>query len=175
MCRPLSVHCLLLMGALAGFILAGCNSQSAITHDPTPSPVLTPTFTAPVDVNCQPPSPILTVTSPEDLRGAAEVQGSAPGGQLWGLLFPTSGLPLRASSEVKIVWRMTGTGPLMVSNSGPGGITSPLTFGPEEHGSSNYTRPGDEWGTGFKFPIAGCWNIHFTRTDLSGDVWFLVQ
>ena len=38
-------------------------------------------------------------------------------------------------------------------------------------GESNYRRPGDEWGTGFRFTGSGCWHIHLTRDDTSGDVW----
>jgi hypothetical protein len=49
-----------------------------------------------------------------------------------------------------------------------------LVFGPERHSASSYHRPGDEWGTGFRFETAGCWHIHLARTDTSGDVWLEV-
>ena len=45
---------------------------------------------------------------------------------------------------------------------------------PEAHGASNYHRPGDEWGTGFRFGMSGCWHVHLTRDDTAGDVWLNV-
>ena len=48
----------------------------------------------------------------------------------------------------------------------------PLVFGPEPHrGGSTYHRPGDEWGTGFRFTTTGCWHIHLARDDNAGEVW----
>jgi hypothetical protein len=66
------------------------------------------------------------------------------------------------------------TGPLRVVFTGPDGKQRPLVFGPEAHGQSGYQRPGDEWGTGFSFATGGCWHIHLTRDDTSGDVWLNV-
>jgi len=70
---------------------------------------------------------------------------------------------------------MTGTGPLHVTLTAPDGSRQPLVFGPEPHGESNYRRPGDEWGTGFRFNENGCWHIHLSRDDTSGDVWLNVR
>lgn len=43
---------------------------------------------------------------------------------------------------------------------------------PEAHAAgSSYHRPGDEWGTGFRFDASGCWHIHLARNDTTGDVW----
>ena len=36
---------------------------------------------------------------------------------------------------------------------GPGGRTLRPVWGPEPHSGSSYHRPGDEWGTGWTFPI----------------------
>jgi hypothetical protein len=72
------------------------------------------------------------------------------------------------------VWRMTGTGPLAVVVTAPDGRRQPLVFGPEAHGVGDYHRPGDEWGTGFRFSMGGCWHVHLTRDDTSGDVWLNV-
>jgi len=81
-----------------------------------------------------------------------------------------------AGDELKIVWRMTGTGPLGVDVTGPNGVRQALVFGPEAHvGGSSYHRPGDEWGTGFRFTKPGCWHIHLSRRDTSGDVWLDVK
>ncbi|GIH25003.1 hypothetical protein Aph01nite_33130 [Acrocarpospora phusangensis] len=101
-----------------------------------------------------------------------EVQGVARGVELWALLFAPS--PFPAGKEVKIVWRMTGSGPLTVAATLPDGTAAQLKWGPEEHGDSNWERPGEEWGTGFVFPKAGCWKFHLTRTAGDGDVWLPV-
>jgi hypothetical protein len=96
-------------------------------------------------------------------------------GQLWGLALGPGHVPPRAGDEVKIVWRMTGTGPLHVVLRAPDGRAQPLVFGPEAHATSSYDRPGDEWGTGLRFATRGCWNIHLARADTSADVWLDVH
>ena len=103
-----------------------------------------------------------------------EVIGVATDATIYGLLFPTEPLPVRAGDELKIVWRMTGEGDLTVSYDSPDGRPAMLTFGPEAHAGSSYERPGDEWGTGFKFDEPGCWHIHLERAEGSGDVWIAV-
>jgi hypothetical protein len=84
-------------------------------------------------------------------------------------------VPPRVGDELKIVWRMTGTGPLHVVVTAPDGTTKPLVFGPDAHGASSYDRPGDEWGTGFRFTSPGCWHLELTRTDNAGDAWLEVR
>ena len=69
---------------------------------------------------------------------------------------------------------MTGTGALRVVLTAPDGRRQPLVFGPEPHTRSSYHRPGAEWGTGLRFGVAGCWHIHLSRDDTSGDVWLHV-
>ena len=66
---------------------------------------------------------------------------------------------------------MTGRGPLRVAFTAPDGRRRALVFGPEAHPASSYVRPGDEWGTEFRFAVPGCWHIHFARTDTAADVW----
>jgi hypothetical protein len=117
---------------------------------------------------CQPPSSLHAST-----EGFPEVQATATGVQLWALLFTHP--PLHARQEIKIVWRMTGAGPFHVSTRGPHSMPAHPTFGPEAHESSNWNRPGEEWGTGFIFPVAGCWDLHASRGKASGDVWLVVQ
>ncbi len=109
---------------------------------------------------CNPASPLMF----------PEVRGTAKGAELWGLLFE----PLSAGKDIKIVWRMSGTGDLGVAATGPHGQVVQPAWGPEYHGSSNWDRPGMEWGTGFVFDEKGCWNLHLSRTDTSGDVWLLI-
>jgi hypothetical protein len=94
--------------------------------------------------------------------------------QLWGLALGPGEVPPRAGDELKIVWRMTGSGPLRIVFTAPDGRQRPLVFGPEAHSASSYHRPGDEWGTGFRFATHGCWHIHLARDDTSGDVWLNV-
>lgn len=104
-----------------------------------------------------------------------EVHGTSVHGQLWGLALGPGHVPPRSGDDLKIVWRMTGTGPLRVTLIAPDGRRRPLVFGPEAHTVSNYHRPGDEWGTGFRFSSPGCWHIKLTRTTTSGDVWLTVR
>jgi hypothetical protein len=104
-----------------------------------------------------------------------EVEGATRRGTLFGLLFGER-VPPRVGDELKIVWRMTGRGPLKVRFTAPNGTRKPLTFGPVAHGkASTYQRPGDEWGTGFRFDTSGCWHIHLTRSNNVGDVWLDVR
>ncbi len=100
-----------------------------------------------------------------------EVHGRSRNGSLWGLALGPGHVPPRVGEELKIVWRMTGKGKLHVAFTAPDGRRRPLVFGPEPHARSTYRRPGDEWGTGFRFTARGCWHIHMARDDTSGDVW----
>jgi hypothetical protein len=104
------------------------------------------------------------------------VQGTASpaGQQLWGLLQPTSPLPLHAQEGIKIVWRMTGSGEFSLLALGSQGQQVRPTQGPEAQGSNWTDHPGDEWGSVFIFPEAGCWDVHATRADASGDVLLVV-
>ena len=107
--------------------------------------------------------------------GAAnEIHGASTDAQLWGLALGPGHVPPRPGDELKIVWRMTGSGALHIALTAPDGHRQPLVFGPEPHTASSYRRPGDEWGTGFRFAARGCWHIHFTRADASADVWLNV-
>ena len=119
--------------------------------------------------DCQPPSP---VHSGDGVPAAGEVEGTSSIAELWALLFTS---PIQAGVEVKIVWHMTGTGALSVATVGPEGVSARMTAGPQEHGSSNWHRRGDEWGTAFVFPVAGCWDVHADRSGTAGDVWLVVQ
>lgn len=91
-----------------------------------------------------------------------ERQGRAAGATLWALFF-TDPSALRAGTEIKIAWRMTGAGELSISATGPGGRTVMPVWGPEAHGGSNWERPGQEWGTGWVFPAPGRWIFHAAR------------
>jgi hypothetical protein len=102
-----------------------------------------------------------------------EVRARTTRGKAWGLAVEGA-LPPRPGETVKIVWRVTGHGPLLVTFTAPDRRTRPLVFGPEQHSASTYHRPGEEWGTGFRFTSRGCWRIHLARDDTTGDVWIEV-
>jgi hypothetical protein len=81
---------------------------------------------------------------------------------LWALFMPGPA-GWSAGAEIKIVWRMTGSGDLTMSATGPGGRTTSPTSGPDAHSGSNFDHPGDEWGTIWIFPVAGCWTLNAAR------------
>jgi hypothetical protein len=77
----------------------------------------------------------------------------------------------QVGAEIKIVWRMTGAGAFEMVARGPAGVRVVPVWGPEAHAESNFQQPGDEWGTGWVFPAAGCWTLHATRAGgQSGDL-----
>ncbi|MEO3871739.1 hypothetical protein ABGB18_23230 [Nonomuraea sp. B12E4] len=88
--------------------------------------------------------------------GFPEVRGTARDAELWGLLF-IGAPPIKRGEQTKIVWRMTGEGPLRIEATLPDGTAARRLWGPEEHEGSTWRRPGDEWGTGFvsRRPAAG--------------------
>jgi hypothetical protein len=118
------------------------------------------------------PVPVTTSTCPPNAQlggsdALPERQGAGDGATLWALFFPTQPV-LTAGQEIKVVWRMTGSGDFSISAAGPDGAVVKPAWGPEPHSSSTWTRPGDEWGTGWIFPAAGCWTIRAKRTSGSG-------
>jgi hypothetical protein len=163
--------------ALFALVLAGCSTSApsstaratptaALTQTPTPSPTPIGPLGA---AGCHPPSPI------DNSPVGPEAQGTSSHSSLWALLMPTSGIPVKAGTAIKIVWRMTGSGDFHLVAIGPQGQRLPPSQGPEAHGGSNWNRPGDEWGSVFdSLPLAGCWDFRATRDDASGDVWLVV-
>jgi hypothetical protein len=96
-----------------------------------------------------------------------ERQGVGDGATLWALFFPTEPV-LAAGKEIKVVWRMTGSGDLSIRATGPDGTVVKPVWGPEPHGGSTWNRPGEEWGTGWVFPAADCWTVSAKRASGSG-------
>ena len=154
-------------------LVGACSTQATVTPPPTYSsratPELTPSAAKLGAPGCQPQSPIQTS------RLGLEVQGTANGAELWALLILTNPLPIRAQHTLNIEWRMTGTGNFHVIAQGPRGLQAPPVSGPAPHLGSNWERPGDEWGSTFNFPVAGCWDLHATRGIAFGDVWLAVK
>jgi hypothetical protein len=104
-----------------------------------------------------------------EVLGTGDIRGHATGATLWAL--PFEPLPFVAGHEVKIVWRMTGSGPPRFTVTGPNGEDpDALQWGPEEHLDSTWNRPGDEWGTGFRFTDPGCWRITVRRDQGDGSI-----
>ncbi|HEU0002257.1 MAG TPA: hypothetical protein VFQ36_15245 [Ktedonobacteraceae bacterium] len=169
--------CLILLTIL----LAACSTGASSPASPSPTaqktvPATIPTSptpditgpTAPGLKNCQPESPL------DYSSVGPEMQGTGIHAELWALIQSTSGIPPVANTLVKIVWRMTGRGYFSIVASGPSGMKVSPSQGPDGHMGSNWNRPGDEWGSVFTFPIAGCWDLHATRDNASGDVWLKV-
>lgn len=127
----------------------------------TSGQVATPT----IQPACQ-PSQILTSNN-----GMPEIKGAMKSdGDVWALLFFDEA---RAEQNVKIVWRIrsTGTGKSFEIRAQhiDGTVISPI-WGPEYHSSSNWERPGDEWGTGFNFPKPGCWTLTISSAATVGEI-----
>jgi hypothetical protein len=98
--------------------------------------------------------------------------GTATGGEFLALLDPRSAAV--ANVPAKIVFAMTGTGPLHITAVGPDGRIISPSDGPTPHLASSWSPPGDEWGSIWLFPAAGCWHLHAVRNDITGDLWFNV-
>lgn len=148
----------LLVLVTISLIFAACapapNRVGATLAPPTPS--ATP-------LACQP-----SQTQPSK-NGFPEVQGTMKSdGELWALLFFDKA---QANQDEKIVWRIKGTGKRfdIQAQHEDGTIIRPI-WGPEYHGSSNWERPGDEWGTGFNFPKPGCWTLTVTLGATTGEI-----
>jgi hypothetical protein len=86
--------------------------------------------------------------------------------------------PPQAGIEDKILWRLEGpgaSGAPTFALVGPASQTGRLNWGPVLHSSSTWHRPGLEFGTGLLFPAAGCWDVHVTVSQLTGDVYVVVS
>jgi len=97
-----------------------------------------------------------------------EIQGKMKSdGEIWALLFFETA---HTSEDEKIVWRVTGEVDEFQSEarSEEGTIITPVWV--DYHGGPNWQRPGQEWGTGFNFPKAGCWTITVTRGATTGTI-----
>ncbi len=145
----------------SALVLVGCDGDSS-DEGGSDQQASTPGATA---APMQPP----TCAQTQVLR-TGDIRGQAAGATLWAL--PMAPLPFDAGREVKIVWRMTGSGPpeFTVTDPGDGEDPDALQWGPEEHLSSSWHRPGDEWGTGFRFAGPGCWHITVRRGDAAGSI-----
>lgn len=119
---------------------------------------------------CRPASPI------NRAAGFPEVEGTGDHLKMWGLIMAAHPhQPLRVNEDVKIVWRITGAGGLRLTTIDPHGRTHSLQWGPVPHlQGSSYTRPGDEWGAGYRFTQPGCWTLLAQRGSALARVWLTV-
>lgn len=117
-----------------------------------------------------------TTTEAQPVLGAEAQADSTDGYEVWALFFndwplpPGEAVRIPVNEEVKIVWRSTGEGSFRIEAEGPDGVSIRPAWGPDLHGSSNWERPGDEWGTGWTFPSTGCWTFDVTRGDISAEM-----
>lgn len=160
-----------LIATLAALALAcacepsGTGSIGVVSPTATHS-AATPTTQPLGALGCRPPSP----------SGAfpAEVYGTAVHGTIWAWF--QIDYPPKSGVEDKTVWRLDGAdlnATPTFSLQGPTGQVGLLDW-VAEHGSSNWNRPGVEYGTGLLFPVTGCWDVHVTLGQLQGDIYVVV-
>ena len=112
--------------------------------------------------------PTRCATPAATVTGGRELHAPTTRGEVWAL--PLNPTPPKVGDSLKIVWRVTGKGPLHVRFRDPQGRTHPLVFGPQRHSSSTFRHPGEEWGTGFAFDTPGCWTIRVRRSGADSTV-----
>jgi hypothetical protein len=166
-------HVRALVVGLCVLLLAGCTGmtggRAGRSTPTTSSTAAARTREALGRPGCRPASPI------DRRAGFTEVRGTSHAIQMWGLIMVAGPVqPLHVKEDVKIVWRITGSGPLHLATVGPDGRRHRLQWGPELHGGSNYNRPGDEWGAGYRFDRPGCWTLRATRGSSSASVWLKI-
>jgi hypothetical protein len=146
---------------------ASSGTHSGPSHRPPPSDSGVPTAVG--KPGCDPSSEV------GKNGGVPEIHGAGRTIQMWGLVMaakPFAALHVR--EDVKIVWRITGHGPLHLSSIDPDGRTHQLQWGPDLHSGSNYARPGQEWGAGYRFGEPGCWTLRAVRAHATADAWVRV-
>lgn len=90
------------------------------------------------------------------------LRGDSTEGTVWAL-----GGKANTREQFKLVLRMTGSGELSAAAIGP----KERRIRADEvvpHPSSNFNRPGDEWGVFYSFDRPGCWQLVFERSNIRG-------
>jgi hypothetical protein len=152
-------------GASSPCVLNG--SPAYGPHRSSPSPSTSPAATPPaVTKNCP------RTLQPASI-GLREFKGHSDSSvTLYGLLFAR--YPLPAGRVSKIAWRMTGSGHMRFTATGPHGWRIAPAW-KELHSGGDWHRPGEEWGTGFRFPVPGCWTVRVTRGTSTATARLLVK
>ena len=136
--------------------LVGCTAAATPAPEPTATATSTPVVCEPSEIQ-------------KTDNGMTEIQGTMHSdGEVWALLF--FGTPY-VDGELKIVWRITGTGQdfTVEARHEDGTVLEPF-WGPQYHEDSTWERPGEEWGTSFIFPAPGCWTVIATRGATIGEI-----
>ncbi len=109
-------------------------------------------------------------TFPDEASGYPEIEFSASEGTLWVLLFAPDG-EFHANTKARILWKMTdGRGDIHLIALHEDGTQTVPTEGPVSRAwRSDWKHPGQEWGSEFDFPKAGCWRILVSRWLLDTD------
>jgi hypothetical protein len=149
-----------LLTTVTTVVISGCTS-SPEDHSAT-RPRSPAVRTEVVDEIVPGPTRAQCTAQPKPAPGAGGMQ-EIGGTGLYGLLFTE--YPIQKRTEAKIAWRVAGSGPTDIIAEGPGGRALKPLWGPEAHTGSNWDRPGTEWGTGFRFPSAGCWQVVVDTDD----------
>jgi hypothetical protein len=133
---------------------------------PQTAPVLTSTTGVHLGAaQCDPESPRVPGNLGPDPIGTVQPPTAS--------LFARMATPMHSGVPEKIIWRMTGSGALLLyAEHTDGTRVAPNDYGP--HAGSTWQRPGDEFGSEFVLPKPGCWRFHLERSDTSGDVWVIV-
>jgi hypothetical protein len=115
---------------------------------------------------CRPASPLIVT---ESLATSDEIK-------VWALfLANVPAWELGVGDEAKIVWRSDGTGDFRVVAISPTRKEVSSEFPVTSHLSSNWERPGSEWGSGFRFSEPGCWELRVRHGDASARLWLVVD
>jgi hypothetical protein len=115
---------------------------------------------------CSQPSP-LKVRRP----GFVDVTAVVKGGSARAVVM--QGRPFPANADIKMVWRLTGSGPLHLFATGGPEEVNPRQL--RKHLFPGLEGPGDEWGSVLKFPTPGCYVVHAQRTGTSAYIKILIQ
>lgn len=174
--RPFPSHTRLRAGGCYGFQIDGESFGRVIVFKAQAWNLAASLEGAP---GCRPPSPVAAYGT-----RLPESQATAVRGSVGALFFPGSGVRLAqqraiftglVGRELKIVFRLTGSGAPSFSATGPRGVKAARTFGPEEHEGSTWERSGEEWGIDFRFDRPGCLHLHSERRGAASDIWMLVR
>jgi hypothetical protein len=157
------------LAAIVWLVVVACGSSSPSHAQSPPTPV-GGYLTSLGSPGCVPPA---AFHGWQDAQGFPEVGLDSRRGSVWALFF--SAVPPPARQDIKIVWRMTGSGDFSFRAIDAAGVAISPVWGPESHGGSNWEHPGDEVGTAFNFTHPGCWDIHVGRSDTSADLWLQVS
>ena len=150
---------MLLTAVVVSALPAGCRGSSEAATKPDASSTTSTTMTA---------------NEPRGACGAAASVSStvrrlrSATGSVWVWIESSPRPPVHVGALVKVVWRMTGSGPPHAVLASPSGRAGRLAFGPEFHAHSTFVHPGAEYGTGFTATTPGCWRLTMSRGRVEG-------